>query len=347
MEDAPLPNEYSISLKSDKNNAFNLKFIGFDNYLLIQSKKESKDNNIYENKIQLSDIKLNKYFSICDSIYDVILSLKPNLSNNIKLEEIKEELKLTIPLNHPLAKEISFNLKKTNQNIDFNSNELIQTLYNLIYSLSEKVENQQKEIDSLKNRVNNLENSNKNLTPKKSEENNGQNKIYFISKSEFSYIIRNKIEEFSIRNWINAYKKVRLKLIFRMSFDGNTAINFHTKCDNKGKTLILIETKDGKRIGGYTPLQWNMEGKKKYGDNLWLFTMVDNMFRFPLLQQNKSGAIICDMSNGPSFEEGIIFKDNTLSVGYIENKGIYNTGKFSEEKFYVKELEVFQIYINY
>ena len=162
MEDAPLPNEYSISLKSDKNNAFNLKFIGFDNYLLIQSKKESKDNNIYENKIQLSDIKLNKYFSICDSIYDVILSLKPNLSNSIKLEEIKEELKLTIPLNHPLAKEISFNLKKSNQNIDFNSNELIQTLYNLIYSLSEKVENQQKEIDSLKNRVNDLENSNKN-----------------------------------------------------------------------------------------------------------------------------------------------------------------------------------------
>ena len=132
-----------------------------------------------------------------------------------------------------------------------------------------------------------------------------------------------------------------------MSFDGNTAINFHTKCDNKGKTLILIETKDGKRIGGYTSLQWNMEGQKKYGDNLCLFTMGVNMFRFPLLQQNKSGAIICDMSNGSSFEEGIIFKDNTLSVGYIENKGIYNTGKFSEEKFYVKELEVFQIYINY
>ena len=113
MEDAPLPNEYSITLKSDKNNIFNLKFIGIDNYLLIQSKQESKDNNnIYENKIQLSDIKLNKYFSICDSIFDVLLSLKPNLSNNIKLEEIKEELNLTIPLNHPLAKEISFNLKK-------------------------------------------------------------------------------------------------------------------------------------------------------------------------------------------------------------------------------------------
>lgn len=348
MEDAPLPNEYSITLKSDKNNKFNFKFIGIDNYLLIQSKQESKDNNnIYENKIQLSDIKLNKYFSICDSIFDVLLSLKPNLSNNIKLEEIKEELNLTIPLNHPLAKEISFNLKKINKNKDSNSNELIQTLYNLIYSLSEKVENQQKEIESLKKRVNDLENLNQNITTKKSEENNIQNKIYFISKSEFSYIIRNKAEEFSIRNWINGNKQVKLKLIFRMSIDGNTSINFHSKCDNKGKTLILIETKDGKRIGGYTSLQWNMDGQKKYGDNLWLFTMGNNMFRFPLIQQNKRGAIICDMDNGPSFEDGIIFKDNTLSVGYIENKGIYNNGKFTEEKFYVKELEVFQIYIKY
>ena len=119
MEDAPLPNEYSITYKSNKSNQYKIKFICIDNYLLIQSNKESKDNKIYENKIQLKDIKLNKYFSICDSIYDVLFSLKPNLSNNVSLEELNEELKLTIPLNHPLAKEITFNLKeKKNENQD-------------------------------------------------------------------------------------------------------------------------------------------------------------------------------------------------------------------------------------
>ena len=104
MEDAPLPNEYSITYKSNKSNQYKIKFICIDNYLFIQSNKESKDNKIYENKIQLKDIKLNKYFSICDSIYDVLFSLKQNLSNNVILEELNEELKLTIPLNHPLAK---------------------------------------------------------------------------------------------------------------------------------------------------------------------------------------------------------------------------------------------------
>ena len=120
MEDAPLPNENTIILKSDKNNTYKIKFTAKDNYLLIQSMKESKENIIYESKILLSDIKLNKYFSICDSIYDVLLSLKPNLSNNIKLEEINNELKLIIPLNHPLAKEIIFNLKLQQNN---NSND--------------------------------------------------------------------------------------------------------------------------------------------------------------------------------------------------------------------------------
>ena len=41
-----------------------------------------------------------------------------------------------------------------------------------------------------------------------------------------------------------------------MSRDGTTATDFHTKCDFKGKTLVLIETKDGKRIGGYSINEW-------------------------------------------------------------------------------------------
>ena len=89
MEDAPLPNEYSKSFKSDKNNTYKIKFIGVDNYLLIQSLKDLKNKIIHETKVLLSDIKSNKYFSICDSIYDVLYSLKPNLINKVTLEEFK------------------------------------------------------------------------------------------------------------------------------------------------------------------------------------------------------------------------------------------------------------------
>ena len=150
MDDAPLPNENSITLKSNKNISYKIKFTAIDNCLLIQSFKDSKDEIIFEDKIHLNTIKLNKYFSICDSIFDVLETLKPNLSNNIKLEEINNELKLTIPLNHPLAKEISFNIKLKQKQDD-----LIHNLYNIVNSLSQKIDNQQKEINSLKNREKN------------------------------------------------------------------------------------------------------------------------------------------------------------------------------------------------
>lgn len=73
-------------------------------------------------------------------------------------------------MNHPLAKEIIFNLKlKQNDKPNNNSNDLIQDLLNMITSLSEKVELQQKEIYSLKKRVNDLENQNQNNNQIKNE----------------------------------------------------------------------------------------------------------------------------------------------------------------------------------
>ena len=356
MDDAPLPNENSIILKSDKNIIYKIKFIANDNYLLLQSFKDNKDEITYEDKIHLNTIKLNKYFSICDSIFDVREALKPNLSNKIKLEEINNELKLIIPLNHPLAKEITFNLK-----IKQKEDDLIHNLYNIVKSLSQKIENQQEEINSLKNRVNILENKNKTNNDKPlinynnnhnkifiNDNNNfSDKKIYRFSQKEFSYIIRSKDEDLSIKNWIHGNKQIRFNLLFRMSRDGTTTINFHTKCDFKGKTLILIETKDGKRFGGYTSLQWNMDGEKRYGENIWLFNLEKTSWKYPLIKVGKSGAIICQMDNGPSFEEGIIFKNNDLSVGYINDQAIKNLTKINDNKFNVKEMEIFQVNIKY
>jgi len=368
MDDAPLPNQYSISLKSDKNNMFNINFTNIDNYLMIKSIEESK-NIIYEDKILLKDIKLNKYFSICESIYDVLYTIKPNLSNNPQLEEINEELKLTIPLNHPLAKEISFSLKKK-QNDNSKNTDLIQDLINIITDLSIKVENQKKENNILKKRISILETSNKSQTLKKEEKipmqdkfqqninfhdinnNNLYNndikpKAYYFCKTEYSYIMRSKIEELSIKNWIKSNSQILFKLLFRMSRDGTSTINFHYKCDNKGKTLILVEIKDRKRIGGYTSLQWNMKEEKICGDSLWIFTFENNMNIFYLNKQDRQGAIICDMNNRPSFDEGLIFKDNTLSVGYVESKGILKMSGLSGKIIQIKELEVFQVNIKY
>lgn len=134
-------------------------------------------------------------------------------------------------------------------------------------------------------------------------------------------LIKNDVEEISIKNWINNLNKpIYFKLLFRMTRDGTTALNFHLNCDNKGKTLILIETNDDLRIGAYTSLQWNMDGIKKYGENIWLFTFQKDLYRIPLMTPNKTGSIICDMNNGPSFDEFFVIKNNDLTKGYIESE---------------------------
>ena len=80
MEDAPLPNKYSISLSSNKDNKYDINFTNIENYLLITSINKKDKNNIFEEKIHMEDIKSNKYFSICQSINDVLLTLNSILS---------------------------------------------------------------------------------------------------------------------------------------------------------------------------------------------------------------------------------------------------------------------------
>ena len=190
---------------------------------------------------------------------------------------------------------------------------------------------------------NNENNNNNNQNNIISHEQN----IYRFSQKEFSYIIRNKFEDLAVKGWIHINKPIRFNLLFRMSRDGSTAINFHAKCDFKGKPLTLIETTDGKRFGGYTSLQWNMEEQKRYGENIWAFNLGENMYRYPLGKADGLGVIICQMDNGPSFEDGFIFKNNDLSVGYINDQAIKNLTKINDNKFNVKEMEIFQVNIKY
>lgn len=42
-----------------------------------------------------------------------------------------------------------------------------------------------------------------------------------------------------------------LSLLYRSSRDGRSSRDFHSKCDNKGPTLTLVETTEGFLVGGY------------------------------------------------------------------------------------------------
>jgi BTB/POZ domain-containing protein KCTD9 len=51
--------------------------------------------------------------------------------------------------------------------------------------------------------------------------------------------------------------ELKLKLLFKAKRDGFKAIDFHSRCDDKGPTICVIKSELGKTFGGYFNLNWH------------------------------------------------------------------------------------------
>ena len=66
-------------------------------------------------------------------------------------------------------------------------------------------------------------------------------------------------------------KNIELELIYKASKDGYKAIDFHSKCDGKGPTLVIILA--NKRLfGGYTTQAWNSSSPTGFKEDANAFT---------------------------------------------------------------------------
>ena len=72
-------------------------------------------------------------------------------------------------------------------------------------------------------------------------------------------------------DWIG--KKFTTELLFSTSKNGYQPSEFHRLCDNKGPTIIFIETKKGCIFGGYTELDWDTSDKYKTDESTFLFSI--------------------------------------------------------------------------
>ena len=122
-----------LTLDNDKNNKYNIEMKFISGSIFITAKSMNIiPLKFFEEKFSLSTIKQNKYFSPCESIDDVFLSLEPNINSKspILIEETSL-LNLLIFLNHPLIKDINFKLNETKKD----ANESINEVYSLINQL--------------------------------------------------------------------------------------------------------------------------------------------------------------------------------------------------------------------
>ena len=156
-------------------------------------------------------------------------------------------------------------------------------------------------------------------------------------------------------------KNIIFKLVYRASRDGDSAEEFHKRCNDLGANITLVKTDKNIKFGGFTNFDWDIPDKEtiklspgdeveKEDDNAFCFSLSLN--KIYLHNKDKKGAIFCCEKYGPIFSDKIFaINDNMLSkggyCGKMENSNFIGQETdyeiSGEEKFNIKELEVFEI----
>ncbi|KAJ3426520.1 tripartite motif-containing protein [Anaeramoeba flamelloides] len=125
--------------------------------------------------------------------------------------------------------------------------------------------------------------------------------IFFLKESEILQKENNpKFLQF-LEKWINeAGCNSNLKRRFNSKTDGWKYQTFHEKCDNKGKSIVLIKLKNNSLFGGFAAIDWDSSSdwKQSTGNKSFLFSLIslDPNFKEPLkmpIYQNQDYEIYC------------------------------------------------------
>ena len=161
----------------------------------------------------------------------------------------------------------------------------------------------------------------------------------------------------TLHNWLEEDESSgKLALLYRSSRDGQSDLEFHSKCDSKGPTVVLIETTEGGVIGGYTNTAWSTGTSDwAFANKAFLFALSGFGLSAPCKMKLKDGnspyAVYHSAKRGPTFGLGPVCDlkviDSTL---YVNNGRSYEcgptqplTGTGSYCLHTIKEMEVFQV----
>ena len=145
-------------------------------------------------------------------------------------------------------------------------------------------------------------------------------------------------------------KKIIINLLYKASVDGDLASAFHEKCDQAENTIVLVETKKGKRFGGFTTCSWSGNCVDKNDPEAFIFSF-DKMKTYDNIPGDE--AIGCYPKFGPIFL-GCQIKifDNAFTKGgtTFEKELNFNTEEDyeltgGERTFEVKDIEVYEVII--
>ena len=375
----PRVNLNELPSKTFKLKDFELKIFQAENSIIVHV-TENKDysNTLYNAELSLDElVKLNRrIFRAFESIEDVFTEFFKTLGeNNITIKKEENKINLTIIcdfLGRKQEAKIILNPKKPS------AEETIPKLCDKVKeidSLNLIIDEQKKTIEKIKKDFNDYKNYAENkfkeleaLIKKESENlkyNIEYNDGYYLNSDEinkykvefpkFKKNVNSDIMKYFELNLIETgIKKKQNKtikkftLLFRASRDGYSSSNFHSKCDGKMNTLILVETTNRRRFGGYTECQWDQSGSYKTGPYSFIFSFDNKKIYY---SKNGSSSIYGYSDRGPAFGGGHDFYicNGCNSSNSSENMGssYENDGKkyplTGSSNFLVSDYEVYQL----
>ena len=143
-------------------------------------------------------------------------------------------------------------------------------------------------------------------------------------------------------------QKLTLNLLYKASADTDKAAAFHAKCDEAKSSIVLVETKKGKRFGGFTSCSWSGDCIEKKDEEAFVFSL-DKMKTYDNIPGEE--AIGCYPKFGPIFLGcQIRIYDNAFTKGGTTfERGLnFDTEEDYEltggdRVFDVKEIEVYEV----
>mmetsp|Transcript_14090 Transcript_14090/g.25676 ORF Transcript_14090/g.25676 Transcript_14090/m.25676 type:complete len:619 (+) Transcript_14090:91-1947(+) len=167
-----------------------------------------------------------------------------------------------------------------------------------------------------------------------------------------SNIIKDEGHATQLHDWLNEDGSGgKFSLLYRSSRDGPSDAHFHSKCDNQGCTLTVIETTDGLVLGGYSNTPWTSSGSYYVANKAFLFVLSGSDISAPckmkLKNANDVNAVRHHPSRCPTFGEKNDLRVNrsnvTLNFGHSYERHSSWPLQFGQGSYTIKEMEVFQV----
>ena len=319
----------------------------------LKTENENLRNELAKYKEQFEKLK-NNYTSLqkdSEALQEQnkeFLQLKETLENNNEIlknnleqfnkdnETLKQNLTMATNQNQALANEINA-LKSNAQKSQYNEEEIKNMMEELNAYRIKAQEN-----DMLKKHIEELEYQIQAIQERQEEEDVKEVKGDIIHDMNELEMITKKINKEN--------KRIIINLLYKASADSDSAAVFHEKCDGANNTIVLVETKDGKRFGGYTTKSWAGNCVEKADPDAFIFSF-DKMKTYDNIPGDD--AIGCYPKFGPIFL-GCQIKifDNAFTRGgtTFEKELNFNTEEDYEltggnRTFDVKDIEVYEVII--